>query len=126
VIFGMTFARQALGREGEQLVCRELERRGYAVLARRYRTRHGELDIVARHRGTIVFVEVKTRRDRNFGDPADKVTWQKQRRLVAMAADYLARQGLEERPCRFDVAAVEAGASGTEITVFEDAFRPGW
>ncbi len=121
----MTLARQALGLHGEDLVCRELERRGYAILTRRYRTRFGELDIVARHRGAVVFVEVKARRDGSFGDPADAVTWQKRRRLVAMATLYLGRHQLQECPCRFDVAAVEAGET-PRITVFEDAFRPGW
>jgi putative endonuclease len=72
----MTLARQSTGRLGEDLACRELARRGYAVLARRYRTRHGEIDIVARHAGTIVFVEVKARHGGKFGDPADAVTTQ--------------------------------------------------
>jgi putative endonuclease len=121
----MTLARQAFGLHGEDLVCRELQRRGYAILTRRYRTRLGEIDIVARHRGAVVFVEVKARRDGRFGDPAEAVTWQKQRRLAAMAATYLARYHLEESPCRFDVAAVEAGEP-PRITVFEDAFRPCW
>lgn len=122
----MTLARQALGLHGEAIVCRELERRGYAVLARRYRTRLGEIDIVARHAGWVVFVEVKARHDRRFGDPADAVTRQKQRRLAAMAEDYVARHGLGELPCRFDVAAVAMGQGVPLITIFEDAFRPGW
>jgi putative endonuclease len=122
----MTLARQALGVHGEELVCRELERRGYALVTRRYRTRLGEIDIVARHGGWVVFIEVKARLDGSFGDPADAVTRQKQRRLAAMAEDYVARHGLRETPCRFDVAAVEMGEEPPRITVFEDAFRPGW
>ena len=66
----MTYARQALGLEGETRACRVLEARGYRILQRRYRTRFGELDIVARHDQTVVFVEVKTRRGHSFGDPA--------------------------------------------------------
>ena len=57
----MTLARQALGQSGEDRAVSELERRGYAILARRYRTRYGEIDIIARDGGTTVFVEVKTR-----------------------------------------------------------------
>lgn len=123
----MTYARQALGLEGETRACRALEALGYRVLQRRYRTRAGELDIVARHDQTIVFVEVKTRGGGEFGDPAASVTVQKQRRLVAMATDYLVRHGLTRAPARFDVVAITV-APGQEpvVTVFRDAFRPGW
>jgi putative endonuclease len=123
----MTFARQALGLEGETRACQTVEARGYRVLARRYRTRMGEIDIVARHDGAIVFVEVKTRRGGSFGDPAAAVTWQKQRRLVAMATDYLARHRLERCAVRFDVVSVEFHADrGPVVTIIPDAFRPGW
>lgn len=122
----MTQARQALGLQGEDLVCSELVRRGYEVLARRYRTRAGEIDIVARHGQWTVFVEVKARQDDSFGAPAAAVTRWKQRRLAAMAADYLARHRLTNTPCRFDVAAVEMSTGAPKLTIFEDAFRPGW
>ena len=58
-----------LGIRGEELACRELRRRGYSILARRYRTRHGEIDIVAMDDDVLVFVEVKARSDRRFGGP---------------------------------------------------------
>ncbi len=123
----MTYARQALGLEGETRACHSLESRGYRILQRRYRTRFGELDIVARHDATIVFVEVKARRSRAFGDPAGSVTTEKQRRLVMMASDYLARHGLTRAPARFDVVAVLLDLGGEwSVTVFPDAFRPGW
>lgn len=122
----MTLARQSTGRHGEDLACAELSRRGYAILARRYRTRHGEIDIVARSAGVIVFVEVKARHDGTFGDPADAVTRQKQRRLASMAADYLARHRSTDAPCRFDVVAVDLGVVPAAVTVIADAFRPGW
>ena len=67
---------------------RELCRRGYAILDRRYRTRYGEIDIIARHGATIVFVEVKARRDDAFGGAGAAVTAWKQRRIVRMASDY--------------------------------------
>jgi putative endonuclease len=118
--------RQVLGETGESLACAELERLGYAILARRYRTRHGELDIVARDSGCVAFVEVKTRDTARFGHPAEAVTAQKQRRLAHMAEDYLSRQGLRDVPCRFDVVAVESGVTPPRITVYRDAFRPGW
>jgi putative endonuclease len=123
----MTYARQALGLEGETRACQALEAHGYRILQRRYRTRFGELDIVARHDQTVVFVEVKTRRGRTFGDPASAVTTEKQRRLVAMATDYLARHGLTRAPARFDVVAVTMlpGDSPT-VVIYPNAFRPGW
>lgn len=123
----MTYARQALGLEGETRACRALEARGYRILQRRYRTRFGELDIVARHEQTVVFVEVKTRRGSNYGDPAGSVTTEKQRRLVAMAVDYLARHALTRTPARFDVVTVTMLAGEAPLVViYPSAFRPGW
>ncbi len=87
----MTLERQAFGKTGEERAVGELERRGYAILARRYRTRHGEIDIVARDGETMVFVEVKARATAEFGTAAEAVTRRKQRQLASMAADYLAR-----------------------------------
>lgn len=122
----MTLARQAFGWRGEELACEELTRRGYTVIARRYRTRHGELDIVARQGAYLVFVEVKARQSSNFGDPEEAVTAQKQQRLVVMATDYLVRHGLVESPCRFDVVGINTATEPPVITVIDDAFRPGW
>jgi putative endonuclease len=96
----------ALGISGENLACEELARQGYAVLATRYRTRVGELDIVARDGDTLVFVEVKTRTSQDFGAPAEAVTRRKQRRIVTMARWYLTEKGLHGRLCRFDVVTV--------------------
>ena len=122
----MTKARQAFGLHGEQLACEALEQRGYEILERRYRRRAGELDIVARHGDYLAFIEVKTRSDRRFGDPEEAVTAQKQQRMVWMATDYLARHGLRDVPCRFDVVAINAEVDVASVTVIEDAFRPGW
>ena len=65
---GMSRDRIALGKSGEDLACAELERRGYAIVARRYRRRGGEMDIIARDGATMVFVEVKAREGHAFGD----------------------------------------------------------
>ena len=114
----MTIARQALGKSGEDIAAEELERRGYAILARRYRTARGEIDIVAVDGDTLVFVEVKVRETEECGTAAEAVTPDKQRRLGRMAVDFLARQDIPDRPCRFDVVAIEAGV----VTVYTDAF----
>ncbi len=119
---GMSDARQSLGKIGEDLACAELQRRGYAVLARRYRTRFGEIDIVARQDATTVFVEVKTRAGNEFGGGAVAVTPWKQRRITEMAIDYLARHRLHDRPCRFDVVIVDVADGGARIEVYTNAF----
>ena len=119
----MSLQRQELGIRGEELAAAELTTRGYAILARRYRTRHGEIDIVAEERGTIVFVEVRARASGEFGTAAESVTDVKRRKVVAMAGEYLARHRVSNRPCRFDVVAIE-GALGPApvVTVYCAAF----
>jgi putative endonuclease len=114
--------RQSLGKLGEMLACEELERRGYAILARRYRSRFGEIDIVARHEKTIVFIEVKARDGDEFGGGAAAVTPWKQRRIALMAADYLSRNNLHDQPCRFDVVTVDVQDDRPEIVVYAHAF----
>jgi putative endonuclease len=122
----MTHARQELGKRGEDLACEELARRGHTIVERRFRTDHGELDIISRHDGFTVFVEVRAKTNASFGDAAESVTSHKQSRLLQMALEYVARHQLENTPCRFDVVAVAAEVEPPRITVFEDAFRPGW
>ncbi len=118
--------RQSLGKAGEDLACRELERRGYAVIARRYRTRFGEIDIVADDHGVVVFVEVKARTSKRYGEAAEAVSFRKRRRIGAMALDYLAWTGGLDRRCRFDVVAID-GFGGANVTtrVIQDAFQFG-
>jgi len=116
--------RVALGILGEDAACAELQRRGYAVLARRYHTRAGEIDIVAMDGPTLVFVEVKARTTAEYGDPAEAVTPQKQGRVASMARDYLAKMEVANVPCRFDVVTLvldERGAA-VALTVYPNAF----
>jgi putative endonuclease len=118
----MTVQRQELGKSGETMAAEELERRGYAILDRRYRTRYGEIDLVAKDGESIVFVEVKVRRTGEKGTAADAVTPAKQRRLVSMAVDYLARNGLCDRPCRFDVIAIDGEGPTERLVHYPHAF----
>ena len=118
----MSDARIALGKTGEDLACAELEKRGYEIIARRYRQRSGEIDIVALDGETTVFVEVKARDSREFGDAAEAVTAQKQRRIVRLAEEYLVRHHLANRPCRFDVVAIHFDEGRPEIVVYQNAF----
>jgi putative endonuclease len=119
----MSRARVLFGKSGEDLACDELTRRGYEILARRYRRRGGELDIIARDGPTLVFVEVKTRDGRAFGGGAEAVTGLKQRRMAQVALEYLARNRLTGCPCRFDVVSIHLEAGGPEIEVFQNAFQ---
>jgi putative endonuclease len=115
-------ARQRLGSVGEDLACRELERRGYAIVARRYRRRGGEIDIIARDGATLVFVEVKTREDCEYGEAVEGVTALKQRRMTRLALSYLAEHRLTERPCRFDIVSIHLNGGAVSVEVYENAF----
>ena len=122
----MSDRRVTFGKRGEDVACEELQRRGYVILDRRFRTRCGELDIVARDGKVVVFVEVKARTDGSFGDPSESVTSQKRRRLAQMAASYLSRKQLGDVPCRFDVVAVVEGPDAARtIELIQGAFDIG-
>jgi len=115
--------RQLIGKKGEELACKELERRGHTILARRYRTRFGEIDIVTEVDGLVVFVEVKARSSNRFGEAADQIPSWKQRRIAAMALDYLAFVDRLNDDCRFDVVAIDGvGTSAERLRVIEGAF----
>lgn len=114
---------QDTGKLGEDIATTQLWQQGYAILARRYRTRYGEIDIVAQDGATLVFVEVKARRSDRFGGAAESVTPWKQRRLAAMALDYLAWVGRLDAPCRFDVVAIDRlGSDEVSIRHIKEAF----
>ena len=118
----MTLERQALGKSGEDAAVAELVRRGYAILERRYRTRHGEIDIVAEEGGAVVFVEVKWRIGPERGTAAEAVTVAKQRKVIAIARDYLSRRRLTHRRCRFDVVAIDGAGEMARLTLYRGAF----
>jgi putative endonuclease len=117
--------RQTLGKRGEDIACAELARRGYAILARGYRSRFGEIDIVSRDGETIVFVEVKARRTARRGTAAEQIPFWKRRRITAMALDYLSSTHQLTRRYRFDVIAIDvAGAARPRVRVIANAFQP--
>jgi len=123
----MTRDRISLGKEGEELACRHLERLGYRILARNYRGRRGEIDIVAEERGTLVFVEVKSRSGPLFGHPLEAVTRRKQEQLGRVAQEYLAvTDAHRARPIRFDVVGVlMAPGLPPSLDLVRDAFALG-
>ncbi len=114
----MTRARRALGNAGEDLAAAEYERRGYEVLARNWRCREGELDLVLRSGSTVVFCEVKARSTLAFGSPLEAVTAAKRRRIRLLATRWLQQSGVRAGELRFDVVGVLDGA----VEVVEGAF----
>lgn len=115
--------RRILGTEGENAAVRFLKKRGYAILERGFRMIRGEIDIIARDGRTLVFVEVKTRHGRGFGEGEDAVTVAKQEQIRRIAQGYLSRKRCWNVPCRFDVIAVSAEADGGwAVRHIKDAF----
>jgi len=98
--------RAVIGSDGERAAADFLESRGYRILERNYRTRLGELDLVADDGGILVFVEVKVRRNDQFGGPAAAITSAKQARIARLAQQYVVSRRLSGRPCRFDVVLI--------------------
>lgn len=115
--------RVSLGKLGEELACAALRRRGYAIIARRYRTRCGEIDVIARDGGTIVFVEVKAKAGASCGTAREAVTVRKRRQVISMASDYLARHRLGASALRFDVVTVTMSSGQPPLVeIIQNAF----
>lgn len=112
-----------LGRAGEDAAARHYEASGYEVIARNWRCRVGEIDLILRRGGVLVFCEVKTRRGSGFGAGWEAVTARKCAKVRRVAEAFLltARQ-MAGGPIRFDVASVSVQGSRTEVEVFADAF----
>jgi putative endonuclease len=111
------------GQEGEQLAVRHLKRLGYRIICRNYRSPLGEIDIIARHRGVLVFVEVKSRSTETFGSPKLAVTPAKQRKLSQVAWHYLQQHNLTEASARFDVVTISRMQGSPHFEVIENAFE---
>ena len=115
---------KARGDFGEERAARYLRRKGYRILERNFRCRQGEIDIIARRGGVVAFVEVKLRKNPDFGEAREFVTVTKQRRVAAAAELWLSRTGCELQP-RFDVIEIYApeGERGPlRLEHIEDAF----
>jgi len=118
----MTEARLELGRRGEEAAAQHLKRRGWKILARNLRTPVGEIDIIARSRRQLLFVEVKTRSSTAYGTPQEAVGSHKQRQIIRAAQWYLGEFPAERLQPRFDVVAVLEVDGGFQIEQIEDAF----
>lgn len=111
--------RREVGKQYEEAAARALIGSGYQILERNFWCRQGEIDIIASHKGYLVFVEVKYRRNERAGFPEEAVNRKKQMTMVKTARYYMYKKGYaSETPCRFDVAAVDGG----QVRIIEDAF----
>ncbi len=118
----MSLLKKILGREGEDRAAMFLSKRGYKILERNYKTRLGEIDLIALHEGVIVFIEVKTRTSDAYGAPELAVNPRKQQRMVKAALGYLKYKKIHQMPCRFDVVAITTSAEhGLEL--IQNAFE---
>lgn len=121
----MTDARKALGAAGERAAEQFLRRQRYTIVERNYRTRAGEIDLIALDGSTVVFVEVKTRTGTAHGSPFDAVNTRKQRQIVRVAQRFLAAKRLFERPARFDVVGVWWEDGKPRCELIRNAFDAG-
>ena len=119
----MTGRRQALGRRGELLARRHLEASGYVILENNYRTAGGEIDLVTKRDGALVFVEVRTKKGGAFGSPEESITPAKRSHLVAAAQEYMQETDVEGADWRIDVVALEMDSRGrlVRLDVIENA-----
>jgi putative endonuclease len=116
-----------IGAQGEEIAARYLLGKKYEILQRNFRSRHGEIDIIARRKNVLIFVEVKTRRSSAFGSPLEAVSLKKQRSIGSVAQAYLQHNRLNGSAARFDVIAVLLGSGAPEIEHIENAFElPGY
>jgi putative endonuclease len=115
-------AAEGIGPRGEDAAADAYRRRGYRIVARNWRCRIGELDLVMERRGVLVFCEVKSRRGRAFGVGHEAVTWRKQAKLRSLAEAFLQATGSRPLTVRFDVASVAVRGERSAVELFEDAF----
>jgi putative endonuclease len=118
----MSAARQELGKVGEAIAARWLRRRGWRVVAERFRSGHRDVDLIVEREGMVAFVEVKTRRHSAFGDPVEAVSWRKRRELIRSAMVWADRFGPRGASYRFDVVGVVVAGRDARIRHVENAF----
>lgn len=115
------YKRHVIGKQGEDIVCKYLKMNGYKILERNYFCRIGELDIVALDKDEFVFIEVKTRSQKLFGNPVDAVNTNKKRHIYKTAEYYVIKAGLENRKIRFDVIEVTEYENSIKINQIKNA-----
>jgi putative endonuclease len=113
---------RTLGMSGESLAVAYLKKRGYEILGTNFRFDRAEVDVIAKDKNVLVFVEVKTRRGGTFGEPEDAVTFKKRDQVRKAAEGYLFEHQLAGVECRFDVIAIKHSGKDTTVSHFRNAF----
>lgn len=118
----MLNSRQQFGKKSEDLAVIHLKKNGYRIIQRNYRTKLGEIDIIAKDRKTLVFVEVKARKTYRFGNPKWAVTPKKQRSISMVALNYLKAMKMDSVKARFDVVSIMSIDDNPQIEIIKNAF----
>ena len=118
--------RKETGTIAEDIAADYLSKRGYKIRERNYRTREGEIDIIAEKDGTLVFTEVRAKTGKAFGSAEESITERKKKRLIALAEAYLSDSGEKPDSCRIDIIAIDLNAKGEllRLNLIENA--TGW
>ena len=112
---------RSAGKRGEDLACKYLKKDKYKILEKNYRTKQGEIDIIAEDKGGVLcFIEVKARSRTDYGNPEESVTYYKQKRLLAAAFNYLESKKISSKDMRFDIVSVDLNKD--EIKIIKNAF----
>lgn len=119
----MSKERISLGNKGEELAADFLKDSGYKILYRNYKTKLGEIDIIARDKETICFVEVKTRSSDRFGCGSEAVLKTKQRQIAKTALSFLKEKRLLDKRARFDVVSLDCSSLEPKLDLIKDAFE---
>jgi len=111
-----------IGKRGELLAQKYVKEVGYEIIEVNYRCKFGEVDIIASKDDYIVFIEVKTRNNSNYGLPYESVSAAKQEKIRRVAANYLSTNNLFQKDCRFDVVSIEKIGMDYTCEIIQDAF----
>jgi putative endonuclease len=118
----MSKRKQEIGKKGETVAVRYLKKQGYRIVEQNYRSKVGEIDIIARDKQSLVFVEVKTRSSRSFGSPKWAITPKKQKAISMTALYYLKMTNQNDVDARFDVVSIMLQGEDTQIELVRNAF----
>ncbi|MCK4950494.1 MAG: YraN family protein [Gammaproteobacteria bacterium] len=111
------------GQQAEQLACEYLEKEGLHLVQKNYRCPMGEIDLIMKDNGMLVFVEVRYRKNTKYGSGAETVTGRKQQKLLSTAMHYLQRHAKSTQTCRFDVVSMTNETNTDKIQWLQDAFQ---
>ncbi len=112
----------SIGSKGKKIACKSIKKNGYKIIEKNYRTKYGEIDIIAEQENTMCFIEVKARSSSDYGSPEEFVTKRKQKKLWRTSCIYINKNSIENKDFRFDVVAVDLKSE--ETIIFPNAFQP--